>query len=143
AETLIFSFIGYESVKRQIRTQSVINVALIEDIQSLSEVIVVGYGTSTKKELTGAVSSINSDDIVGLNPTRMDQAMQGQIAGVNISTASGSPGGALNIRIRGLSTNGQNAPLILVDGIPFSDEGLNSLSPNDIESINVLKDATA
>src|SRR5690606_29409776 len=68
---------------------------------------------------------------------------QGQVAGVMISSASGSPGGGLNIRIRGLSTNGDNAPLILVDGVPYSEDGLNALNPADIESINVLKDATA
>lgn len=143
AETLVFSFIGYKTKEAPIGNRSVINLELDEDVRSLEEVVVVGYGTSTKKELTGAVSILNGEEVMSLNPTRIEQALQGQVAGVNISTASGSPGGALNIRVRGLSTNGDNAPLILVDGIPFDEEGLNSLNPDDIESINVLKDATA
>jgi TonB-dependent starch-binding outer membrane protein SusC len=110
---------------------------------SLSEVIVVGYGTATKKELTGAVSQIQGDDVAKMNMPRLDQALQGKISGVNITTNSGAPGGTSNIRIRGLGTFGNNNPLILVDGVIFDAAGLNSLNPNDIETINVLKDGTA
>jgi TonB-dependent starch-binding outer membrane protein SusC len=141
--TLIFSFIGYATQEVVVATQSNITIKLLPDVLALSEVVVVGYGTSTKKELTGAVSSVDGKDLVGLNTARIDQALQGQVAGVNISSASGSPGGAWNIRIRGLSTNGDNAPLVLVDGIPYSTDGLNALNPSDVESINVLKDGTA
>lgn len=142
-EMLVFSFIGYATQEIAIAGKSVIDVELEEDITSLAEVVVIGYGTTTEKELTGAVSSVSGKDLIAMNPTRIDQALQGQAAGVMISSASGSPGGALNIRIRGLSTNGDNAPLVLVDGIPYSEDGLNALNPSDIESINVLKDATA
>jgi TonB-dependent starch-binding outer membrane protein SusC len=140
---LIFSFIGYASQEMAVASQTTFSVKLLPDVQNLQEVVVIGYGTSSVKELTSAVSSVRSADILRLNPVRIDQAMQGQMAGVNITSASGSPGGALNIRIRGLSTNGDNNPLILVDGVPYSHEGLNALNPSDIESIDVLKDATA
>ncbi|ELR70565.1 TonB-dependent receptor [Fulvivirga imtechensis AK7] len=140
---LLFSFIGYVTEEIRPGSRTVVDLQLTPDVTALQEVIVVGYGTSTKKELTGAVSAVSSDDIQALNPQRIEQALQGQVAGVNITSASGSPGGALNIRIRGLSTNGDNAPLILVDGVPYSADGLNALNPSDIESVNVLKDATA
>ena len=112
-------------------------------LDTIEEVLVVGYGRSTKKEFTGANSSLKGQALEKLNIPRMDQALQGQIAGVTISTNSGSPGGASQIRIRGLSTFGDNDPLILVDGVVYDSEGLNALNPADIESINVLKDATA
>lgn len=140
---IIFSFIGYVSQEVAVASRTTLDARLLPDIQSLQEVVVVGYGTSTVKELTGSVSVVNGDDLTKLNPVRIDQALQGQAAGVQISSASGSPGGALNIRIRGLSTNGDNNPLVIVDGVIYSTEGLNALNPSDIESINVLKDATA
>lgn len=142
-ETLVFSFIGYASQEIVYSGQTDLTVQLVLDITALQEIVVVGYGTSTVKELTGSVSSVKGSDITNLNPVRIDQAMQGQIAGVQIGTNSGSPGGTLNIRVRGLSTQGDNSPLIVVDGIIYAPEGLNSLNPSDIESINVLKDASA
>lgn len=141
--TLVISYIGYVTQEVNIAGRTTINVSLITDIKTLDEMIVVGYGTSTAKELTGSVSVVKGSTLESLNPVRIDQALQGQAAGVQISTASGSPGGALNIRIRGLSTNGNNNPLVLVDGIPYSTDGLNALNPSDVESVNVLKDATA
>jgi TonB-linked SusC/RagA family outer membrane protein len=140
---LLVSFIGYTSQEVTVGTQTSVAVKLLPDLTNLDEVVVVGYGTTTQKELTGAVSVVNGKDLAALNPQRIEQALQGQVAGVQISSASGSPGGALNIRIRGLSTNGDNAPLILVDGVPYSDDGLAALNPSDVESINVLKDASA
>jgi TonB-linked SusC/RagA family outer membrane protein len=137
-----YSFIGFETQEIRIENKSLINVALEESF-SLDEVVVVGYGTATKKELTGATSKVGGEDIEKMNLSRMDQALQGQVSGVNISTNSGSPGGASNIRIRGLSTFGDNDPLILVDGVVYDSEGLNALNPSDIKSINILKDATA
>lgn len=142
-DVLVFSFIGYKTIEEPVGSRTVINVTLEEDVKSLQEVVVVGYGTSTKKEVTGAISAVNGSNITALNPVRLDQALQGQVAGVQISTASGSPGGAVNIRIRGVTTNGNNDPLVVVDGVPYSTEGLNALNPADIESITVLKDATA
>jgi len=109
----------------------------------MEEVVVIGYGKASKKEFTGANSALKGQSLEKLNIPRMDQALQGQIPGVVVSTNSGSPGGTASIRIRGLSTFGDNDPLILVDGVVYDSEGLNALSPNDIASINVLKDATA
>lgn len=117
--------------------------AVLEGIKEFEEIVVVGYGESTSKELTGATSKVSGEDVEKMNLSRMDQALQGQVSGVNISTNSGSPGGSSNIRIRGLSTFGNNNPLILVDGVVYDAAGLNALNPSDIESINVLKDATA
>lgn len=140
---LVFSFIGYEPKEVSVNGQSTIDVAMKVDVTSLEEVVVVGYGTSKVKELTGAVGSLSEKEITLLNPVRIDQALQGQIAGVNVTSNSGSPGGSLNIRIRGLTTNGNGSPLVIVDGIIYPIDGLNSLNPSDVESISVLKDATA
>ena len=140
---LVFSFIGYETQEQLAKKSAPMVIRLAPSIESLDEVVVIGYGTATTKTLTGAVSSVNGKNITDLKTARFDQALQGQVPGVQISTASGSPGGAVNIRIRGLTTNGDNNPLILVDGVPYSTEGLNAISPSDIESIHVLKDAAA
>jgi len=142
-DSLEFSFIGYKKVVRVVGDQKVINVVLSESTTVLDEVVIVGYGTATKKELTGATTVVKGEEISKLNVPRMDQALQGQVSGVVINTNSGSPGGGSSIRIRGLSTFGDNDPLILVDGIVYDSEGLNALNPSDIESINVLKDGTA
>ncbi len=140
---LVFSFIGFETQEIPIAGRSKIDVSFISSASELEEVVVVGYGTTTKKEVTGATSKVEGKAIEKLNIPRMDQALQGQVSGVNINTNSGSPGGSSSIRIRGLSTFGDNDPLILVDGIVYDSEGLNALNPSDIESINILKDATA
>ncbi len=139
--TLVFSFIGYITKEIVVGNQSTLNVAMEVDIAQLEEVVVIGYGTTTEKELTGAVSVVKSEAIEALNPTRVEQALQGQTPGVQISSQSGSPGGGFNVRIRGISTNGNNNPLILVDGVRYED--LSSLNPNNIESVNILKDASA
>jgi TonB-linked SusC/RagA family outer membrane protein len=143
ATTLNFSFVGYKTQEVEVGDKTEINVVLEVNTALLDEVVVVGYGTSTKKELTGAVAGVESQDIEKLNPTRIENAIQGQVAGVQITSSSGSPGGAQNIRIRGYTTNGNNNPLVVVDGVPYGVEGLSALNPNDIESVNVLKDATA
>lgn len=137
------SFIGFQSKTITIGPESSLVINLVTEITSLNEVIVVGYGTATKKELTGAVSQVQGEAITKMNMPRIDQALQGKISGVNITTNSGAPGGTSNIRIRGLGTFGDNDPLILVDGVIYDAAGLNALNPNDIESINVLKDGTA
>ena len=138
---LIFSFVGYLTQEITVGNQTTINVALIPDVANLEEVVVIGYGTSTKKELTGSVDVVQAAQLEALNPTRLEQALQGQTSGVQITSNSGSPGGGFNIRIRGITTNGDNRPLIVIDGIIY--ENLDALNPNDVESINVLKDATA
>lgn len=138
---LVFSYIGFTTKEVVVTNTTTLNVSLLEDVSALDEVVVIGYGTQTKKEITGAVSVVGSETIADLNPTQIEQALQGQVAGVNITSNSGSPGSSSDIRIRGISTNGNNNPLILVDGIRIED--LSVLNPGDIESINVLKDATA
>ncbi|UJP63753.1 SusC/RagA family TonB-linked outer membrane protein [Mongoliitalea daihaiensis] len=142
-DQLRVSFIGYSTQTITVGNQAELMIRLNDEISSLNEVIVVGYGTATKKELTGAVSQIKGEAVADMNMPRLDQALQGKLSGVTITTNSGAPGGTSNIRIRGLGTFGNNNPLILVDGVIFDAAGLNSLNPNDIESINVLKDATA
>ena len=139
--TLTFSYVGYVTKEVVVNDNSKLTITLQEDIAKLDEVVVIGYGSQKKKEITGAVSVVSSETIEALKPTRIEQALQGQVAGVNITSQSGSPGGASTISIRGVSTNGNNSPLILVDGNVIED--LSVLNPNDIESINILKDATA
>lgn len=138
---LIVSSIGYKTSEVNIKNNTTLTITLEEDIESLSEVVVVGYGTQTKKEITGAVSVVTSETIEAIKPTRIEQALQGQVAGVNITSSSGAPGAGLDIRIRGISTNGNNAPLILVDGNVISE--LSVINPNDVASVSVLKDASA
>lgn len=139
--TLTFSYIGYVTKQVVITNNAKLTVQLIEDLAKLDEVVVIGYGTQTKKEITGAVSVVSSENIEALKPTRIEQALQGQVAGVNITSQSGTPGGGSTISIRGVSTNGDSRPLILVDGNVIED--LSVVNPSDIESINILKDATA
>ena len=140
---LIFKFIGYQTKEVLIANRIKIDVNLLPTSLELEEYVVVGYGKTSVKELTGATAKVKGENIEKLNMSRVDQALQGQVSGVSINTNSGSPGGSSSIRIRGLSTFGDNDPLILVDGIVYDAEGLNALNPGDIESINVLKDATA
>jgi TonB-linked SusC/RagA family outer membrane protein len=140
-ETLVFSFMGFTTQQIAISSSQTLDIVLAEDTQSLEEVVVVGYGTQSKKEITGAVAVVGSETIEKLNPVRVESALQGQVAGVSVTSQSGSPGSASSIRIRGITTNGDNNPLILVDGNVIED--LSVVNPNDIESINVLKDATA
>ena len=137
---LVFNYLGYKK-KEVVVGQETLNVSLEESAESLDEIVVIGYGTQRKKEVTGAVSVVSSATIEDLNPTRIEQALQGQVAGVNITQSSGSPGAASNIRIRGVSTNGDSRPLILLDGRVIED--LSVVNPSDIESINILKDASA
>jgi len=139
---LVFSYIGFQTQEITVTNSSqTIDVTLQEDAESLDEVVVVGYGTQKKKEVTGAVTVVDAKAIEKLNPTRVEQALQGQVSGVNVTSNSGSPGSGSNIRIRGVSTNGDSRPLILVDGNPIED--LSVINPSDIKSVNVLKDATA
>ncbi len=139
--TLIFSYLGYVTQEVIVTDNKNVTVQLAEDVAKLNEVVVIGYGAQKKKELTGAVSVVSSETIEALKPTRVEQALQGQVAGVNITSQSGSPGGNATISIRGVSTNGDSRPLILVDGNVIED--LSIINPNDIASVNVLKDATA
>lgn len=139
--TLILSYLGYVTKEVVVTNSSKLTIQLQEDLAKLDEVVVIGYGTQTKKEITGAVSVVSSESIEALKPTRIEQALQGQVTGVNITSQSGTPGGGSTISIRGVATNGDNRPLILVDGNVIED--LSVLNPSDIQNINILKDATA
>lgn len=139
--TLILSYLGYVTKEVVVTNSSKLTILLQEDLAKLDEVVVIGYGTQTKKEITGAVSVVSSESIEALKPTRIEQALQGQVTGVNITSQSGTPGGGSTISIRGVATNGDNRPLILVDGNVIED--LSVLNPSDIQNINILKDATA
>lgn len=140
--TLVFSFIGYEKLEVPVKGKSKINANLKLSTIGLEEVVAIGYGTVRKKEVTGAVAQVSSDVLQQTATSDLGAALQGQIAGVNVQASSGSPGASSNIQIRGLSSvTGANAPLFVVDGIPY--DGDPKLSNSEIETIDVLKDAAS
>jgi TonB-linked SusC/RagA family outer membrane protein len=140
--TLVFSFVGFETQRRQVGAEDIINVSMAEDAGSLDEVVVVGYGTVKRKDLTGAVGSVNSDEIKDLAMTRIEQGLLGRQSGVQVKAVSGAPGAAPQIRIRGIgSISAGTEPLFVVDGFPT--DNIQTLNPNDIESMDILKDASA
>lgn len=143
--TLVFSFIGYATQEIIISSQSVINVALAPDAASLEEVVVVGYGEQKKSVVTGAISQVSGENLAKVPNGRIETALQGRVAGVTISQNSGQPGSASTIRIRGVTTFGEagNNPLWVVDGIVVDAGAIGYLNQQDIESIEVLKDATS
>ncbi|MDR2921458.1 MAG: TonB-dependent receptor [Tannerella sp.] len=139
--TLLFSYLGYLTQEIKVGSQSVINIVMKEDSKSLEEVVVVGYSTQRKADLTGAVSSVKLDDVKDAAFTSMSHAIQGKMSGVTIMQDGGAPGSIAQIRIRGLGTLNNNDPLYIIDGIPS--DGMNDINPNDIERIDVLKDAAS
>ena len=142
AEILVVSFVGYITQEITIGDASTINVALVTDILALSEVVTIGYGGQKKSDLTGAISSVKGDELSRLSFQRVDQALQGRAAGVLVLNTAGAPGAQTTIRIRGMnSVNGGNNSLVVIDGL--QDGNINSLNPFDIESIEILKDASA
>jgi len=157
ATTLVFSYIGYTTQLISINGRSTIDLTMTEDAQALSEVVVVGYGTQRKADLTGAVGSIGASQIETKPITSPDQALAGTIAGVNITNRSGDPGAPISVNIRGIGTPGVNDPLWVIDGVPIvqttnitvntssttDSNPLAGLNANDIESIDVLKDAAS
>lgn len=141
--TLVFSFVGQTPVEIVVGNQSTINVTFEDESVALGNVVVIGYGSVKKKDLTGAVSSITEKDMnkAVISPDRM---LAGKIAGVQVTPGEGSPGSGSRIRIRGgASLSASNDPLIILDGIPLTGSNLNTINPNDIESMNILKDASA
>ena len=144
-QELVFSYIGYQTQTIPVGNQSRIEVTLSEDAALLNEVVVVGYGTTRKTDLTSAVGQVDAKQLEDLPTSRVDQALQGRAAGVMVTSNNGSPGARSSIRIRGgNSVNADNEPLYVIDGfIVGTDFNLNNLNTNDIESIDVLKDATA
>ena len=162
---LQFSYIGYQTFEVEVGNQSKIDVSLVDDTRQLEEVVVVGYGTQKKSDLTGSLASVSGDQLKSMMTTSLDQALQGRVAGVQVTTNSGQPGGGISVRIRGAnSINGSNEPLYVVDGIPISGDAggtavgfdwagggngqtavsaLATINPADIVSVEVLKDASA
>ena len=153
SNVLVFTFVGLLDQEVNIGNRSTINVALESDVTALSEVIVTGYGTQPKREVTGAVSSVKGDAIQNLPLQSFDRALQGRASGVQVRSSNGLPGGAVNIRIRGVgSINAGNEPLFIVDGVQLNNQSnaaftqsnpLAFLNPNDIESMEILKDAAS
>jgi TonB-linked SusC/RagA family outer membrane protein len=144
ANSLEISYIGYVTKEVPIGNNTRFTITLMEDLQALEEVVVIGYGTMKKKDLTGAVSQMSSNSLKDLKVSHATQALAGQMAGVQVQQSAGAPGEAAIIRVRGAgSISASNAPLYVVDGYPLGEQNLNSINPNDIESIEVLKDASA
>lgn len=159
SDTLVFSYIGYITQEIVLNGQTTLSIKLLPDTTNLNEVVVVGYGTQKKKDVVGAISSVKSEELVLSSTPSVGQALQGRVSGLQIVQNSAQPGGGQDFRIRGAaSINASNQPLIVVDGFPITDfqqpdsgnrydggtQGiLNSFNPNDIESIEVLKDASS
>ena len=138
-DVLVFSFIGYVAQEVTVGAETVLNIALAPDIQNLEEVVVVGYGTQKRTEVTGAISSVSSEKLTALPTQVLDQALQGRAAGLTVIT-NGAPGYASTMRVRGISTVNDANPLYVVDGVVSTT--ISNFSPTDIESIEVLKDAS-
>jgi TonB-linked SusC/RagA family outer membrane protein len=139
--TLVFSFIGYESQEVTIGTQTNIDISLSPDVAQLEEIVVVGYGTQKKADITGSVAVVKAEEMQKYATSDVSQLLQGRASGVQV-TSDGQPGANPNIRIRGVGTFGNGQPLYVVDGVPVG-TSIRDFNPNDIESVQVLKDASA
>ena len=155
--TIVFSFVGYESQEVLFTGQSFISIELKESARELGEIVVVGYSSVTKQDITGAITTVSADKLKSISVNSLDMALQGQAPGVQVTQSSGTPGGGVTVRIRGAtSISAGNTPLFIVDGIPVetgslssrsfggqNDNALSLINPNDIESYNILSDASA
>jgi TonB-linked SusC/RagA family outer membrane protein len=139
---LVFSSVGYVSQEITVGSQSTVNITMAPETTQLGEIVVIGYGTQEKKDVTGSIGTVGQEDFEAQPVVRFDQILQGRAAGVNVTNASGAPGGEVQIRIRGAnSINGNNDPLYVIDG--FVGANFRDINPTDIETIQVLKDASA
>ncbi|MEQ9441239.1 MAG: SusC/RagA family TonB-linked outer membrane protein [Cyclobacteriaceae bacterium] len=137
---LVFSFVGFQTQEVAVKGQSTLNVSLFEDVQSLNEIVVVGYGTQKKANLTGAVSQIDAKEVAKRPNVNLTQSLQGTLPGLNINRGNGNPGSNPLLNVRGFTSINGGGPLVLVDGV----EGdINKINPADVESVTVLKDAAA
>ncbi len=157
AETLIFSFVGMQEKEVAINGRTTINVELAPAVTEMDEVVVVGYGSRSKKNLTSSVAKVDSEEMNKVTEMSIDDALSGQVSGLNVTQNSGAPGSGTSVRIRGATTvSGSNQPLYVIDGVPVVSEtvttdsyggqqgsALSNINPNDIESVDVLKDAAA
>lgn len=158
-DQLTYSYVGYKTVTQQVNSRAIINVVLAENFSTMDEVVIIGYGTARKSDLTGSLSSVTGEDLASTPIASLDQGLQGRAAGVQVTQVSGKPGGGTSIRIRGTSSiSAGNEPLYIIDGMMImSNSGetsaggtrgpkinpLSSINPNDIASIEILKDASA
>ena len=139
--TIVISYIGY--VTQELRATRGMKVVLKEDAQTLQDVVVIGYGVQKKSVVTASIAKVSADDLEGKTRLRAEDALKGMAAGVNVTSASGQPGSKSMIRIRGIGTINDSNPLYIIDGMPTDQNGMESVNPNDIESIEVLKDAAS
>ena len=138
--TMVISYVGYVAQEVLLKGQKVLKVTLKDDAEMLDEVVVIGYGTMKKSDMTGAISSVDVDQLSSRATTNPAEALQGKIAGVNIQKAGGYAGAGVQVKIRGIKSFGNNEPLYVIDGFPGD---ISTVSPQDIESMEVLKDGAA
>lgn len=142
-DVLVISYIGMRTQEVAVKGQKQINVTLQEDSKILDEVVVIGYGTSKRSDLTGSVVSVKNEDLMQTPTSDVAQALAGRMAGVQVMQSEGEPGASVSIRVRGgISITQSNEPLYVIDGFP-SEDGMNSLDPGEIETIDILKDASS
>jgi TonB-dependent SusC/RagA subfamily outer membrane receptor len=139
---LVFSYIGYEDQEIRVDGRSKIDVVMISEAEILKDVIVVGYRKEIKSNIASAISSVKSEDIEKIPVLGFDQALQGQVSGLQVTQTTGAPGDDIAVRIRGVGTIGNNDPLYIIDGVPTTGN-INMFSTSDIESIEILKDGSA
>lgn len=137
---MVISYVGYVAQEVPLKGQKVLNVTLKDDTEMLDEVVVVGYGTMKKSDMTGAISSVKSEDLMKRATTSATEALQGKIAGVSVLKSGGNAGASISVKIRGIKTMGDNEPLYIIDGYPGD---INTINPQDIESMEILKDGAA
>ncbi|MGV3502954.1 MAG: SusC/RagA family TonB-linked outer membrane protein [Adhaeribacter sp.] len=142
--TLVFSYIGFDALERKVGSNSVLNVTLKPSTKQLDEVVIVGYGEALRRDITGAIGSVKMEDMQKAPVRSFEESLAGRVAGVQVSSQDGQPGSNISIVIRGANSITQsNSPLYVIDGFPIEDPENNALNPDDIESIEVLKDASA
>lgn len=144
SDKLKFVYLGYKTLLETVGTKTEISVTMTEDTSYLDEVVVIGYGTTTRRHITSAISTVNREDLADRPVANIQQALQGTAANLIIQTRNYDPTGGdqMNLSIRGINTMGNNSPLVVIDGVPQADASrMNDLNPNDIESVNILKDA--
>jgi len=141
--TLVFSFVGYITQEIAISNKKPLTIVLLEDSQQLDEVVVIGYGTQKKSVVTGAISGVKQSELEDLPITRVEQTLQGRVSGITIAANSGQPGSSSTVRVRGITTLGNNEPLWVVDGVVIDSGGIGFLNQSDIASVEVLKDAAS
>ena len=137
---LLVSYIGYSDYETKVGNQSNLSITLKEDSQALDELVVVGYGTMKKKDLTGAVGAVKGDDLASRRTTQLSTALQGATSGVLVTRDNSAPGATASIKIRGVTTIGETSPLVIIDGVPGD---INQVNPEDVENMSILKDAAS